>query len=266
MKIRYYFFLLITLVVFSLPVYALAHRWCDLCGMDLNKYRLTVYILSLDDGTRVFTCSIHCAAIVLNKGKVKKVEVADYPTGEMLDANEATYVLDSDIRGVMSGNSKLAFVSRNEAEKFQKEHGGLISDLRGALKMVEEDMAGDMIMLKNKVKKIAMLGKIVADTNSCFVCHGKEGRGGVRNPGSITGAITGWDTKKFASRINSKAELKEVILAGITDNMKKDRQYMVAREKARIKMPSWEGFIKGEELHALVNYIWSLGLAQKYTK
>lgn len=235
-----------------------AQRWCDLCAMDLQKYRLTKYTLTLADGGKRYTCSIHCAAIIIEKQNVEKIEAASYLTGSMIDAKKAFYVVGSDIKGVMSRVSKLAFVSKTEALEFQRSHGGVLTDFEGALKSANLDMAEDMRMLREKVKKMILLGRVVAEANSCFVCHGTGGRGGIRNPGAKTGYVPAWNTGEFARQMNSRAELKEMILAGITEKMKRYPERVAARERARLKMPVWQGFIKGKELHAVVNYIWSL--------
>ena len=254
--------LYVTIILFSWPAFASAQRWCNLCAMDLEKYRLTKYILTLSDGTEIHACSMHCAAIVLKKEDVKKVRVADYFTGKMLNAGEAFYVLGSDIGGVMSKKSKLAFATLNDAKKFREEHGGRVARFRAALNQAGDDMAEDMKMIGENLKRMALLGKLVAEKNSCFACHGEEGRGGVINPGSTTGIVPAWDGREVTSRITSKALLKEVILTGTNPTMKEDPQYLSNQKKERINMPSWRGFIQGRELHALVNYIWSLGEAR----
>ncbi|MDY6932685.1 MAG: nitrous oxide reductase accessory protein NosL [Spirochaetota bacterium] len=235
-----------------------AQRWCTLCAMDLQKYRLTRYTLTLDDGSRRYTCSIHCAAIIIKNNNVKDIRVADYNTGNLMDANKAFFIVGSDITGVMSSVSRLAFNTRREAQKFQKKHGGELTDFKGALRSTEVYMSDDTKMIKQRVKKMKKLGRIVAEYNSCFVCHGIDGVGGIRNPGSNNGYIPGWNTEEFNQHINSKATLKEMILNSITDEMRKDSKRMAGREKGRLKMPAWKGFIKGKELHALTNYIWSL--------
>lgn len=237
-----------------------AQRWCDLCAMDLQKYRLTKYILTLEDGDKKYTCSIHCAAIILGKQKVADVRAANYLTGDMINAGKAYYLVGSDIKGVMSKVSKLAFADKTEAAGFRQEHGGELTDFKGALNAVNLDMDKDIKMLREKVKMMIQLGMVVAEANSCFVCHGTDGRGGIQNPGSKTGYIPAWDTEKFARHINSKAELKEVILTGVTGRVNTEPEMMTNKDKAGLKMPTCKGFIKGKELHALVNYIWSLRL------
>ncbi len=256
--------ILIFLSVVMLSVFAWsiqdvqAQRWCNLCAMDLQKYRLTKYILTMADGSLKYTCSIHCAAIILGKQKVEDVKAADYPTGDMINARKAFYLVGSDIKGVMSRVSKLAFKNKTDALSFQTKHGGRVTDFAGAVKAANLDMEEDIKMLKGKVKKLIRLGRIVAESYKCFTCHGTDGRGGVLNPGSKTGYVPAWDTKEFARHMNSKAKLKEMILNGPTGRIDADSEMNAGRDTYALKMPAWKGRIKGKELHGLVNYIWSL--------
>ena len=251
LQIFIFIFLIAALAVFILPQEVKAQRWCNLCAMDLQKYYRTKYILALEDGSKKYTCSIHCAAIIIKGKKVRKIESADYITGKMMDAGKAYYLTGSDIRGVMSITSKLAFAKKAEALTFQKEHGGELTDFNGALKAVESDMAQDMKMLKQKVKKMIKLGKVVAEANSCFACHGTDGKGGIINPGSAAGYVPAWDTIEFAENIRSKAQLKNMISKGFNKKV-------ANKNNGALKMPAWKNFIKGKEMHALVNYVWSL--------
>lgn len=251
------FILMLSILAWSTQE-AWAQRWCDLCAMDLQKYRLTKYILTMADGSRMYTCSIHCTAIILGKQKVGDIRVADYISGDMIDAKKACYVVGSDINGVMSKVSKLAFAGKTACSEFRRDHGGELTDFEGALKAANLDMAADVKMLREKVKKIIQLGRVSADANSCFVCHGIDGKGGIKNPGSKTGYIPAWNTEEFARHMNSKAALKEMILAGDVGQTGTDSEKTAHGDKAGLKMPEWKGSIKGKELHALVNYIWSL--------
>ena len=255
MKKRLKLYILLFLILFPVAALfsqeALAQRWCCLCAMDLIKYSKTKYILILTDESKRYTCSIHCAAIILNKEQVKKVEAADYLTGSMIEADKSYYIVGSDIKGVMSKVSKLAFASKSQAIDFQKKHGGELTDFKGALKQAETDMAEDVKMLKKKAKNMIKMGKVVAEENSCFACHGIDGRGGIKNPGLKNRSVPAWNTKEFAQAFDSKAKLKKMILKG------KAGQIPI-EERGALKMPAWENLIKGKELHTLVNYIWSL--------
>lgn len=263
MKRQYQFVLgLFLLMATAFPPHSLAGKWCVLCGMDLEKYRLTRYVLTLDNGKTIETCSIHCAGIVLKKEDVKRVEVADYLSGSMLDADKACYVIGSDIRGVMSKRSKLAFISMDKAKRFQQKHGGESAGFEVALSEAGKDLADDVKMLKKKIEKMILLGRVMAEKNSCFVCHGKDGKGGIKNPGADTGIIPAWSTNEFVLKIGSKAELKDIILDGGLKKSKNNSRCTDGKDRARIKMPAWKGFIQGKTLHALVNYIWSLRQAR----
>ena len=246
---KYLLFVLFAVIITTVFTQkCMAQRWCDICAMDLQKYRRTKYILTLDDGSKKYTCSIHCTAIIMKKQNVKYIEASDYLSCKMIDARNAYYVVGSSVKGVMSGVGKLAFETEKEALDFQKGHGGKLTGFDGALNAASRHLSEDMRMIKGNIEKSTKLGGVIAESNSCFICHGIEGHGGIRNPGSKKGYITAWDTDQFVRDVKSKAGIKEIILNGKADNM----------EAGILKMPAWRGLIKGKELHALANYIWSL--------
>jgi nitrous oxide reductase accessory protein NosL len=242
-RFTFIFFLMVALS-FLFVSQANAQQWCDLCAMDLHKYRLTKYILTLENRTQKHTCSLHCAAIVINNNHVIQIEVADYETGDMIGAKDSYYVVKSDIKGVMSLTSKLAFAHKAQAENFIVHHGGTLTTFDGALKLANADMEQDMRMLKNTISDLIRLGQIVAEANGCFACHGKDGRGGIKKPGSDKDYFPAWNTQAFAAKMNTKVKIKDVILTGHDGRKNTEKQR--------------EHVIKGKELHALTNYIWSL--------
>ncbi len=236
-----FFYIFMLAGFFLLTGHATPQRWCTLCGMDLQKYNRTKYILTLANGTEKHTCSIHCAAIILKKHDIKKIKAADYLTGKMINAKNAYYLVGSDIKGVMSKRSKLAFADKNEAADFKKNHGGKLTNFKGGLSAAMNEMSEDMISLKNKLEYLVKMGRIVAETNRCFTCHGKNGSVGINNPGSENEVIPPWGTK-------SKGKIKEIIIFG-------------KKSSGVIQMPGNKDNIKGKELHALANYIWKIGQA-----
>jgi len=240
-KKNVFFYIFVLAGFFLLTGYAAPQRWCTLCGMDLQKYNQTRYILTLGNGTEKHTCSIHCAAIILKKYDCKKIKAADYLTGKMINAKNAYYLIGSNIKGVMSKRSKLAFADKNKAADFKKNHGGRLTNFKGGLSAAMDEMSEDMVILKNKLKYLVKMGRIVAETNSCFTCHGENGSGGINNPGSENGIIPPWSTK-------SKGSIKEIIVFG-------------KKSSGVIQMPGWKDHVKGKELHALANYIWKTGQA-----
>lgn len=108
---------------------------CDNCGMDRNKWARTRHEFRTSKGKH-YTCSIHCAAVISSRYKEepKEVMVAEYLRPEnMLPAEKAFFVLGSSAPGTMTARSKIAFASKEEAEKFAARYGGKLSDFAGAL-------------------------------------------------------------------------------------------------------------------------------------
>ncbi len=84
-----------------------------------------------EDLNDVKFCSLTCAAKFLKKNKatIQSIKVGLYLTGELIDAEKAYYLVGSDVPGVMSYLSKIAFSSKEDVVKFQKEYGGQITVL-----------------------------------------------------------------------------------------------------------------------------------------
>ena len=111
------------------------------CGMYLDLYERTRYVVQFTDGTSESTCSLACAARIYakEKNRVQKVMVADFLSADLIDAKTASYLEGSDIPGVMSYTSRIAFRNGAEAKEFQKKHGGRIVSFDDALKHQTED-------------------------------------------------------------------------------------------------------------------------------
>ncbi len=131
---------LIITAFFVTGIYASAHATeresCAVCGMYLDLYGKTRLVILFNDDTTKSTCSLACAARLINQneGRIKGVKVADFLTGKLLDADKAYFLEGSDIPGVMSYTSRVAFSSKTLAATFQKKHGGRIITFDRALK------------------------------------------------------------------------------------------------------------------------------------
>jgi len=101
---------------------------CRLCGMWIDQYMHTRHVLTAADGTRVSFCNFTCAARYLKRQEMKPqlLQVADYVTAELIDVEDAFYLLGSDATPVMSYLSIIAFASSARAESFQRLHSGKI--------------------------------------------------------------------------------------------------------------------------------------------
>lgn len=221
------------LFFFGTLVRAEEPQWCPLCSMNLKMYHPTNNRLTLSDGKQIQTCSIFCAAQIYEK-KAAEIEtwaVVDYATKAFIDARRAAWVIESDVPGVMTAVSKLAFANRAEAQKFQQAHGGTVGTFDDALNRTLADMGSDRKMIMARVAEMAKTGRTLAEKNGCFTCHGPEGKG------STAGAFV---TPDFARKMDNRIKIKEAILKG------------------KPGMAGYQGKINEKELHALTLYLWTL--------
>jgi hypothetical protein len=125
--------------------------------MDRSKFALSRFYITYDDGTRVGTCSLHCAAIDLSL-KIDKIPVtimvADYNTKKLIDAETAQWVTGGSIMGVMTRRAKWAFASPADAKAFMAAHGGSAGSFSGAIEAAFEDMYDDLKMIRAKRQKM----------------------------------------------------------------------------------------------------------------
>jgi nitrous oxide reductase accessory protein NosL len=115
---------------------------CAQCGMDPEKFSHSRMLLTYADGTAVGVCSISCTATELkaSKGKaLKSVEVGDYTTKKLIDAEKATWVIGGSKKGVMTRTAKWAFAGKDDAEAFIKKNGGKLGTYKEALALAEKE-------------------------------------------------------------------------------------------------------------------------------
>jgi len=135
---------------------------CHYCGMDRAKFAHSRMYIKYNDESTAGLCSIHCAAIemmvALGKEPVS-VMVGDLNSKQLIDAEEAFWVIGGDKMGVMTKRAKWAFASKDAADSFIKEHGGEHATYETALKAAFEDMYDDinMIRKKRKMKRMKMI-------------------------------------------------------------------------------------------------------------
>ena len=141
MKIKTVLVLIVGLIILLVSM-ALAFERCIMCGMDAQKSE-TKFVVQVIEGTRDVThgkysfCCLHCLVLFkawLKGGKIGSILVRDYNTvtpkydsGEMIDAKEAFYLVESGLRpkGSMVPFTA-AFSSQEQAQKYRKVYGGKI--------------------------------------------------------------------------------------------------------------------------------------------
>jgi mono/diheme cytochrome c family protein len=101
----------------------------------------------------------------------------------------------------------------------------------------------------------AAAGREAAERLGCFTCHGPQGRGAVRNPGSLKGYIPPWDGPDFAELARDEAELAEWILDGRPRRLAEDRLARFFLDRQVIRMPAYRGRISEGDLQAIGHYV-----------
>jgi nitrous oxide reductase accessory protein NosL len=135
---------------------------CKYCGMDRQKFAHSRVLIEYDDGSTVGTCSIHCAAIdlAIHIDKTPKaIQVGDYNSKALIDAEKALWVIGGNKMGVMTKRAKWAFEKKEDVEKFIKENGGENATFDVAMKAAYEDMYADTKMIREKRKMMKMQHK-----------------------------------------------------------------------------------------------------------
>ena len=132
-----------------------AHSSCSYCGMDRQKYAHSRVFIEFDDGYTLGTCSIHCAAVDLavhiDKTPVK-IQVGDYGTKELIDAETAFWVIGGNNMGVMTTRAKWAFGTKESAAAYIQANGGSPAEFDAVMEAAYEDMYKDTKMIREKRK------------------------------------------------------------------------------------------------------------------
>lgn len=132
---------------------------CKYCGMDRKTFAHSRMLVSYEDGSSMGTCSLHCTAVelALNIDKTPRtIEVGDYKTKKLVDAEKAFWVIGGSKPGVMTKRAKWAFESKTDAEAYIKENGGKPASFDEAIKASYEDMYADTKMIREKRKMMKM--------------------------------------------------------------------------------------------------------------
>jgi copper chaperone NosL len=120
-----------------------APRGCLRCGMDRGVFARSRAVVNYSDGSSAATCSIHCAVEDMKKSGEKPVallQVADYRSGALIDAQKAVWVVGGKKSGVMTAPAKWAFASALDVQKFIAENGGAVTPFQQVLQAVREEV------------------------------------------------------------------------------------------------------------------------------
>lgn len=98
-------------------------------------------------------------------------------------------------------------------------------------------------------------GYEVALRSGCFTCHGPNGGGGVKNPGSSDDEVPGFSGGSPMMWAKSEGELREYILDGAPARKRNDPKYKEKVKKWLLAMPAYRGYLSESEVDELIVYI-----------
>ncbi len=135
---------------------------CPICGMDRHKFSHSRILIHYEDHPTFGACSLHCAALELayHPGRFPlKIEVGDYFSKKLIDAQQAVWVMGGSKMGVMTTNAKWAFADEAGARKFIGQYGGKQVNFETAMQAAYADMYKDTRMIREKRKKMGHMKK-----------------------------------------------------------------------------------------------------------
>lgn len=130
-----------------------AHAECRYCAMDRQQFAHSRMLIRYQDGSQTATCSLRCAAVELAAELSKPpsaIEVGDFNSKQLIDAEWAFWVIGGSKAGVMSQRAKWAFAKRQAAEEFIAAHGGTLVGFEQALEAAYADLYHDTHALRQR--------------------------------------------------------------------------------------------------------------------
>jgi len=98
-------------------------------------------------------------------------------------------------------------------------------------------------------------GYRVATRAGCFNCHGPDGTGGVKNPGSEDGEVPSFAGGTPMMWAKSEDEMREYILDGAPARKRKDPRHREQMAAQLLAMPAYRGYLSPHEIDDLIAYV-----------
>ena len=98
-------------------------------------------------------------------------------------------------------------------------------------------------------------GRRLAGELGCFSCHGPEGGGGTKNPGSQEGEVPAFTEQTQMMYVKTTDDLREYVLDGAPRRRREDADYRARMEGAALRMPAYRGFVSAGQVEDLIAYL-----------
>jgi len=98
-------------------------------------------------------------------------------------------------------------------------------------------------------------GYQVAVNAGCFNCHGPNGTGGVKNPGSSFGEVPGFADGTPTQWAKNERELREYVLNGAPARKLADQLYKKEMEGQLLVMPAYRTYLSRHQVDDLIVYL-----------
>lgn len=128
---------------------------CPYCGMDRKMFHHARMLIQYSDDLPDGACSLHCASISLAVNidrEPKAIWVGDNASAAeikpLVDVDKATFLIGSQIKGVMTKRSKVAYSREDAAKAAMAANGGELGNFDKALLAAYTDMAQDASMIR----------------------------------------------------------------------------------------------------------------------
>lgn len=128
---------------------------CPYCGMDRKMFHHARMLIQYSDDLPDATCSLHCASISLSINidrEAKAIWVGDNASAAeikpLVAVDQATFLIGSQIKGVMTRRSKVAYGNEDSAKAALTANGGELGNFDTALLAAYTDMSQDVSMVR----------------------------------------------------------------------------------------------------------------------
>jgi mono/diheme cytochrome c family protein len=98
-------------------------------------------------------------------------------------------------------------------------------------------------------------GHRLAAALACFTCHGPDGGGGTKNPGSEEQAVPAFTEQTQMMYVKRTDDLREYILDGAPRRKREDADFQADVEAAALRMPAYRDFVTAAQVEDLVAYL-----------